>query len=230
MDREAWRAAIHGVPKNRTLLSDWTELELKIFRSGKQVSRFFSSERWPEVWIYTDSSLVIIVWLNVNDLERIKYAYECLPKKNIRREKFSSSLSKWQNSPHHWVNQSILWMSIGLFPSHVCSSATGLWTKWNWQGRWKTSVGSATQLPLTKAHLATALLRGRTANSTDEHHSPEGSVSRLRVDWLYLTTSIMDGQWFTLLITQGTDCAPDSVSTHHPWTYVILYLLSLWST
>ena len=26
MDREAWRAVIHGVAKNRTWLSDWTEL------------------------------------------------------------------------------------------------------------------------------------------------------------------------------------------------------------
>ena len=26
MDREAWRAAIHGVAKNRTRLSEWTEL------------------------------------------------------------------------------------------------------------------------------------------------------------------------------------------------------------
>ena len=26
MDREAWHAAIHGVPKSRTWLSDWTEL------------------------------------------------------------------------------------------------------------------------------------------------------------------------------------------------------------
>ena len=26
MDREAWRAAIHGVAKNQTQLSDWTEL------------------------------------------------------------------------------------------------------------------------------------------------------------------------------------------------------------
>ena len=26
MDREAWRAAIHGVPKSWTLLRDWTEL------------------------------------------------------------------------------------------------------------------------------------------------------------------------------------------------------------
>ena len=28
MDREAWRAAIHGVTKSRTWLSDWTELKL----------------------------------------------------------------------------------------------------------------------------------------------------------------------------------------------------------
>ena len=26
MDREAWGAAIHGVAKSRTYLSDWTEL------------------------------------------------------------------------------------------------------------------------------------------------------------------------------------------------------------
>ena len=26
MDREAWRAVIHGVTKSRTQLSDWTEL------------------------------------------------------------------------------------------------------------------------------------------------------------------------------------------------------------
>ena len=28
MDREAWRAAIHGVAKSRTQLSDWTELSI----------------------------------------------------------------------------------------------------------------------------------------------------------------------------------------------------------
>ena len=26
MDREAWRAAVHGIAKSRTQLSDWTEL------------------------------------------------------------------------------------------------------------------------------------------------------------------------------------------------------------
>ena len=30
MDREAWRAAIHGVAKSRTRLSDWTELTYKL--------------------------------------------------------------------------------------------------------------------------------------------------------------------------------------------------------
>ena len=30
MDREAWRAAIHGVPRSRTWLSDWTELNFFI--------------------------------------------------------------------------------------------------------------------------------------------------------------------------------------------------------
>ena len=34
MDREVWRAVIHGVAKSRTRLSDWTELnwrQLSIF-------------------------------------------------------------------------------------------------------------------------------------------------------------------------------------------------------
>ena len=35
MDREAWRAAIHGVAKSWTWLSDWTELKIIIGYSGK---------------------------------------------------------------------------------------------------------------------------------------------------------------------------------------------------
>ena len=36
MDREAWRAAIHGVTKSRTRLSDWTELK---FQKNKKRSQ-----------------------------------------------------------------------------------------------------------------------------------------------------------------------------------------------
>ena len=32
MDREVWHAAIHGVTKSRTRLSDWTELNWKIYK------------------------------------------------------------------------------------------------------------------------------------------------------------------------------------------------------
>ena len=39
MDRDAWRAAIHGVAKSRTRLSDWTELNW-ITLSRKQVLLF----------------------------------------------------------------------------------------------------------------------------------------------------------------------------------------------
>ena len=35
MDREAWRAAVHGVAKNRTWLSDWTELNWLTFHRCK---------------------------------------------------------------------------------------------------------------------------------------------------------------------------------------------------
>ena len=33
MDREAWRAAIHGVAKSQTRLSDWTELNSQTLES-----------------------------------------------------------------------------------------------------------------------------------------------------------------------------------------------------
>ena len=31
MDREAWHAAVHGVTKSRTWLSDWIELDISNF-------------------------------------------------------------------------------------------------------------------------------------------------------------------------------------------------------
>ena len=34
MDREAWHAAIHGVTKSQTGLSDWIEQKQKILRRG----------------------------------------------------------------------------------------------------------------------------------------------------------------------------------------------------
>ena len=47
MDREAWRAAIHGVAKSRTQLSDWTELThfiiLLFYRQSKRSTEKLSN-------------------------------------------------------------------------------------------------------------------------------------------------------------------------------------------
>ena len=49
MDREAWRAAIHGVTKSRTRLSDWTELNWGFFHmnQGGEELRL----RWEKCWV-----------------------------------------------------------------------------------------------------------------------------------------------------------------------------------
>ena len=44
MDREAWRAAIHGVAKSQTWLSDWTELNW-----GSSIHGVFRQEHWSGV-------------------------------------------------------------------------------------------------------------------------------------------------------------------------------------
>ena len=41
MDREAWRAAVHGDTKSRTWLSDWTELILYFNTSFKDYFYYF---------------------------------------------------------------------------------------------------------------------------------------------------------------------------------------------
>ena len=43
MDREAWRAAVHGVAKSRTWLSDWTELNWK----SNFISVWFMTGAYP---------------------------------------------------------------------------------------------------------------------------------------------------------------------------------------
>ena len=58
MDREAWRAAIHGVAKSQTRLSDWTELNSrKAFGWAENMRSLFSwvtshyHAPWYQEWI-----------------------------------------------------------------------------------------------------------------------------------------------------------------------------------
>ena len=58
MDREAWRAAIHGVAKSRTRLSDWTELtELKCSEFKVRVASLDLSLISPDTQIRKNSLL-----------------------------------------------------------------------------------------------------------------------------------------------------------------------------
>ena len=65
MDREAWRAAIHGVAKNQTQLSDWTELNWTEWSSGFAHFLQFKSEFGNKkfmIWA-TVSSRPCFCWL-----------------------------------------------------------------------------------------------------------------------------------------------------------------------
>ena len=47
MDREAWHAAVHGVVKSETWLSDWTELNWNIFICMHFLGRIFGKDIFP---------------------------------------------------------------------------------------------------------------------------------------------------------------------------------------
>ena len=59
MDREAWRAAIHGVAKSQTGLSDWTELNYFFLRK-------MGNAKWPNLWkLFWRLSAVLTVNLSL---------------------------------------------------------------------------------------------------------------------------------------------------------------------
>ena len=70
MDREAWRAAIHGVAKSRTQLSDWTELNwtMQNWLIGKDPD---ARKDWRQEKGMTEDEMVgWHHWLNVHEFEQ----------------------------------------------------------------------------------------------------------------------------------------------------------------
>ena len=69
MDREAWRAVIHGVAKSHTQLSDWTELNwsdgLRRTQQEEEQEPGSGTEYWCEYPQHTPSTGWISLWANV---------------------------------------------------------------------------------------------------------------------------------------------------------------------
>ena len=69
MDREAWRAAIHGVAKSRTRLSDWTELNWKVRgilgpQPGIKPVSSAGEAQSPNLWITREFPTLNYFWLD----------------------------------------------------------------------------------------------------------------------------------------------------------------------
>ena len=93
MDREAWRAVIHGVAKSWTRLSDWTELK------GNQS------------WIFigrTDASRTLATWCEELTHWKRPWCWERLKAGTESDDRgwdsWMTSLTQWT-----WVSDTILW-------------------------------------------------------------------------------------------------------------------------
>ena len=60
MDREVWHAAVHGVTKSRTCLSDWTELNwhTKTSLSIKSIGNLQFTQKWSHMKVWNVKVLI----------------------------------------------------------------------------------------------------------------------------------------------------------------------------
>ena len=82
MDREAWRAAIHGVAKSRTRLSDWTELNWLIYPF--RIVKIQNTDTTKSWWGRTSAGTLIHHWWECKMARPLwKTVWEFLTKLNI---------------------------------------------------------------------------------------------------------------------------------------------------
>ena len=71
MDREAWHAAVHGVAKSQTQLSNWFELNWIVFQKTDMKEPVISFDEWQGSML-SDSTLAILVryaeWVQIQRL------------------------------------------------------------------------------------------------------------------------------------------------------------------
>ena len=80
MDREAWRAAIHGVAKSQTRLSDWTELNWYYLsdafsRSERELLCYISNHMRVAESLYSCQCLILSVIFILANHMWVKFSF-----------------------------------------------------------------------------------------------------------------------------------------------------------
>ena len=91
MDREAWRAAVHGVSKSQTRLSDWTEVHSLSF--SLCMSPCLSLSSWPH-------SVALGVLCNFQIFKAINIYFSNVPWWLLRRASFNHNKNHKGRSNH----------------------------------------------------------------------------------------------------------------------------------
>ena len=114
MDREAWRAAIHGVAMSRTRLSDWTELNW--ISEFSKVAGYKISTRKSLAFLYSNNeksereikesipfTIAAKQYLGINLLKETKELYRENYKTLMKETK--DDINRWRNIPCSWVGR-----------------------------------------------------------------------------------------------------------------------------
>ena len=88
MDREAWRAAVHGVTKSQTRLSDWTKLNWTF------IKRLFSSSSLSAIRVVSSAYLWLLIFLPAVLIQLV------LPPPSVSHDVLCIEVKKagWQNT------------------------------------------------------------------------------------------------------------------------------------
>ena len=96
MDREAWRAAIHGVLKSQTQLSDWTELNTLIWTTFLRIEILRDPQTASPSRFCSKSQRVLRGKLRMINLSCFKFSWHTKPrKKNIHVSDNESFYINW---------------------------------------------------------------------------------------------------------------------------------------
>ena len=105
MDREAWAAAVHGVAKSQTWLSDWTELN---WRTSPEA--IFPDYSEKLLWRSRLFSTVLYL-VRTKNFKQIRVTFlQCFKKKKKKTSTYAVSqdgLSTWKGSVYHQKSTSI---------------------------------------------------------------------------------------------------------------------------